>query len=373
MRTFGVEEELLLVDQWSGAPVAAAPLILARSSFRDGPVLEAEMQQEMLEVVSPPCRTTDELAAVVSLGRRRADAMARELGARALPLATSPVRGTPHHSSAPRYDEMIRRYGTTARQSFTCGLHVHVSIASAEEGVGVLDRIREWLPTILALTSNSPFWDGADSGYASYRYDVWSRWPSAGPSPVFGSAAAYREHERMLLATDTLLDAGMLYFDARLSRNHPTVEVRVSDVCLREEDTVTVAVLCRALVETAAAEWRLGHAARSSPERLLRLASWRSALTGIRGQHVDPLTGAPRTAREAVDALLDYAAPGLALAGDAVRARQGTDAILRRGTGADWQREQFTRRGRVADVVAAAGARQDAVSQRARPVELAAS
>ncbi|MFS0852037.1 glutamate--cysteine ligase [Microbacterium sp. 179-I 3D4 NHS] len=372
MRTFGVEEELLLIDPSAGAPVAVAPLILGRPSAEQGFALEAEMQQEMLEVVSPPCRTADELTEVVTQGRRAADARASEFGARAVPLATSPVGCTPHASSSPRYQQMIARYGTTARHSFTCGLHVHVAVESAEEGVGVLDRIREWLPSILALSANSPFWKGTDTGYASYRYDVWSRWPSAGPSPVFGSETAYREHERVLLATDILLDAGMLYFDARLSRNHPTVEIRVADVCLREEDTVTVAVLCRALVETAAAEWRLGRPPLGSPERLLRLASWRSALTGMRGDHVDLLTGEPRTARQAIDALLSHVEPGLSLFGDLARARAGAEAILRRGTGADWQRARFERRGRMEDVVAAAWARQPLESPQAQ-VELAAS
>lgn len=358
MRTFGVEEELLLVNEETGAPMAAAPRILEWQSGESIPSLEAEIQQEMLEVVGPPCHTVEELARNIADGRRRADASARTAGARAVALATSPLPVTPHHSPSRRYEEMIRRYGTTARRSLTCGLHVHVSVHSPAEGVGVLDRIREWLPTLLALSGNSPFWEGVDTGYSSYRSDVWSRWPSAGPNPVFGSEERYRKHEESLLATGTLLDAGMLYFDARLSRRHPTVEIRVADVCLREEDAVTVAALCRGLVETAARLWRTGEPPAAVDQRLLRLANWRAALTGVRGELVDPVTGRPRSPRDAITALLEHAAPGLAVTGDADRVEQGVLAILDRGTGSDWQREQFARRRRYEDVARAACALQ---------------
>lgn len=354
MRTLGVEEELLLVDERTGTPVAVAPTILASDTAPEGPVLEAEIQQEMLEVIGPPSSRLDEIADGIAEGRRRAEAAAHEVGAHAAAIATSPLPVTPHPSPTPRYREMMRRYGATAKSTLTCGFHVHVSVESPEEGVGVLDRIREWMPTLLALTGNSPFWNGADTGYSSYRNDVWSRWPCAGPNPVFGSEEGYRRHERMLLTTGTLLDPGMLYFDARLSHHHPTVEIRVADVCLREDDAVTVAGLARGLVERAAMDWRRGRPPIGADQRLLRLATWRAALTGVRGDHVDPATGCPRTPQEAVDALLDHVAPGLDVTDDVDRVERGLRDILRRGTGADWQREQFDRRGRMDDVVHAA-------------------
>ena len=353
MRSFGVEEELILVDAQTAAPVAAAPRILASGRAGGDVALEAEIQQEMIEVVGDPCTTADEVTAGIAVGRRHADEAARAVGARAVPLGTSPLAVTPHPNPAPRYAEMMRRYGVTARRSLTCGFHVHVAVDSPEEGVGVLDRIREWLPTLLALTGNSPFWQGVDTGYASYRYDVWSRWPCAGPNPVFGTVDAYRQHEQSLLSTGTLLDAGMLYFDARLSRHHPTVEVRVADICRRAEDAATIALLCRGLVESAALRWRAGEEPIGADVRLIRLATWRAALTGVRGEHVDLSTGRSRGVAGAVEALLRYAEPGLAVSGDGDLVRAGVRSILRRGTGADWQREQFARRGRLEDVVLA--------------------
>ncbi|AKV85746.1 hypothetical protein AKG07_04955 [Microbacterium sp. CGR1] len=351
MRTFGVEEELLLVDVRTGLPTAAAPRILEWRSKDGGPELEAEIQQEMIEVVGPVCSTTQQLAGAIADGRRRADADAVAVGARALPLATSPVSVHPHASPSSRYAEMMRRYGITARRTLTCGFHVHVAIDSPREGVAALDRIRDWLPTILALSSNSPFWDGTDTGYASYRNDVWSRWPCAGPNPVFGSEAAYREHEGSLLASGALLDEGMLYFDARLSRHHPTLEVRVADICLRQEDAVTIAALCRGLVETAVIEWQAGMPPLRTDQRLLGLATWRAALSGMRGDHVHPVAGTPCAPAASIAALLEHVRPGLEALGDVERVVHGVQEILRRGTGADWQREQVARRGSVGDIV----------------------
>ena len=112
---------------------------------------------------------------------------------------------------------MVDTFGEIGRGGGTCGMHVHVAIESDEEGVGVIDRIAPWLPVLLAVSANSPFVDGRDSGYASWRAQMWARWPSAGPTEPFGSAQAYHEASRFLLEAGAARDQGMLYFDARLS------------------------------------------------------------------------------------------------------------------------------------------------------------
>ena len=351
MRTLGVEEELLLVDE-EGRPAAVAPEILEWQSGWERPVLEQELQQEMLEVVTPPCETMDEVADAIARGRIRADIAARSVGARAVAFATSPVPVTPHVSPATRVETIVREYGRPVSRALVCGMHVHVAIDSPEEGVAVLDRIRVWLPTLLAMSTNSPFWGGDETGHASYRHRIWGFWPCAGPNPVFGSLDRYREHEEQILATGAVLDAGMLYFDARLSRHAPTVEVRVCDVCLREEDAVTIAALCRGLVETAVADWRAGREPLDVADRILRLANGRAALSGVSGELLDPLAGmTPRPAREVLAGLIDAVAPALAATGDEQRVRDGVDAIVRRGTGADQQLARFTEGGRLEDVV----------------------
>ena len=198
---------------------------------------------------------------------------------------------------------MAEAFGLTAQEQLTCGCHVHVQIDSDEEGVAVLDRIQPWLAGLLALSGNSPFWQGLDSSYASFRYQAWGRWPCSGPTEWFGSAQAYQATVAQMVATGTLLDSGMVYFDARLSQHYPTLEVRIADVCLRHEDAVLIAALVRALVETEGRAWQQGTPPLRMRTELLRLAAWRASRSGLDGELIDPRTGRPGGAA-AVTALL---------------------------------------------------------------------
>jgi glutamate---cysteine ligase / carboxylate-amine ligase len=129
-------------------------------------------------------------------------------------LGTSPVAVEPELTDSSRYQKMADAFGLTAYEQLTCGCHVHVQISSPEEGIAVLDRIGPWLAILLALSANSPFWQGRDSAYASFRYQAWGRWPCAGPTGVFGSARAYQDTVRQMVRTGTVLDTGMIYFPA---------------------------------------------------------------------------------------------------------------------------------------------------------------
>ncbi|MFE4196130.1 glutamate--cysteine ligase [Paenarthrobacter sp. NPDC056912] len=361
MRTFGVEEELLIADPADGMPLALASGVLDVAVYPgedtdsgDEPSLKSEFKQEQVEVNSRPCTTATELRSEIRNGRAVADTAARALGARVAALATPPVfHATPTQGNQ-RYATMGNEFGLIAREQLTCGFHVHVSIESPDEGVAVLDRMRHWLPVLLALSTNSPFWMGADTGFASYRTQIWNRWPTAGPMDVFGSADQYRGVLADLLGTGVPLDEGMIYFDARLSRGHPTVELRIADVCLYAEDALTIAVIARALVETSAGEWRRGEPASSMVTPVLRMANWKSSRFGVNHQLLHPLELKPYPAADVVDALLRHVGPALTDSGDLALARAGTANILRRGTGERLQRQAYSRRLRLSDVVSAA-------------------
>jgi carboxylate-amine ligase len=249
---------------------------------------------------------------------------------------------------------MISRYGLTATEQLTSGCHIHVSVDSDEEGVAVLDRIRIWLPVLAALGSNSPFSQGVDTAYASFRGQAWSRWPSTGPLEIFGSAAAYYRTIEQMLATGVVLDNAMLYFDARLSTNYPTVEIRVSDVCLDADDTVLIAALTRALVETAARDWRSGKPPEPVPVAVLRLAGWQASRWGIEGDLLHPVTGIPCIATDVLDLLLEHVGEALTDSGDEAHVRRLFGQVRGRGTGARQQRDALERTGSLEGVVAEA-------------------
>lgn len=351
LRTMGVEEELLLVDPLTGAPVPAGAQVLAAGAGLGPGLLESELQEQQVETASTPVRTVAELTGELVALRRAADCAARAAGARVAALGTSPLPARPRLSAGDRYRAIKAQMGLTCDEQLTCGCHVHVAIEDADEGVAVLDRIRPWLPVVTALASNSPFWQGCDTSYASYRTQAWSRWPGTGPTDVFGSAAAYRDVVGRMLGTGTLLDQGMVYFDARLSHRHPTVEIRVADVCLDVRDTAVVASLCRALVQTAADEWRAGSPPADQPTIQLRLAAWRASRFGLTDGLVHPAEDRLVPAEAAVTALVRHVAGALETADELAWVQHRVAELLATGTGAARQRAAFARRGRLGDVV----------------------
>jgi carboxylate-amine ligase len=197
------------------------------------------------------------------------------------------------------------------------------------------------LPVLLAVSANSPFWQEEDTGFASYRHEAWGRFPSAGPTEIFGSVAAYEGAVDALLATDALLDRGMVYFDARLSAKFPTVEIRVADVCTRGATAVLIAALARALVLTAAREWRDGVDPDPVRLELLRVAHWTAARWGLDGDLLDPQSWRPVPAARALDRLFTHVTKALTETGDLALVRQLLEDLRTRGTGARWQREHM--------------------------------
>ncbi|MEU0098757.1 glutamate--cysteine ligase [Streptomyces sp. NPDC006267] len=353
-RTVGVEEELLLVDAASGEARALSSAVLAIAEKDAGGVsaFEPELHRQQLEFSTHPCTDMGELDASVRRWRGEAVRHAADAGASVAALATSPLPVSPKIGTGERYQWMAERYGLTAQEQLTCGCHVHVSVASDEEGVAVLDRVRRWLPVLLALSANSPFWQGKDSRYSSYRSRVWGRWPSAGPVDVHGSAEAYHAQVRSLIGTGALRDEGMVYFDARLSHRYPTVEVRIADVCLDPADTVLLATLVRGLVDTAAREWRAGEPPPAVSTSLLRVASWQAGRSGLEDRLVHPLTLRPAPAADVLRVLLDHVRDALEDCGDLAAAEKALADVVRRGNGARAQREILARTGSLRDTVA---------------------
>ncbi len=353
-RTVGVEEELLLVDPATGCPRPLGDDVVESAGGGDtGPGgVEHELKREQVELGTDPADDLSDVDDSLRRLRGRLAAAAERHGLRLAALATSPVEVEPTATRDARYERLNREYGMTARELLCNGCHVHVAVESLDEAVGVIDRVRPWLAVLTALSTNSPYWQGRDTGYASYRQRLWSRWPSAGPSELFGTAAGYRAAIETMIACGGAMDAAMVYLDVRASREWPTVEVRVLDVCLEVDDAVMLTGLARALVETAARDWRRSVPAPPLRIEVLRAAAWRAARTGLGDVLVDPVAGTTVPARVQVERLLDHARPALRSYGDEQRVTDRVQAVLRHGTGADVQRAAYAQRGCLVDVVA---------------------
>jgi carboxylate-amine ligase len=353
VRTVGVEEELLLFTA-GGARPAPAGEALAEDPHSDA---EHEFKLEQAEIASDPVHELGELAEELRRSRARLIESAAERGVSVAALGTSPVRTSPTATPHERYRRMHERYGLVAGDQLTCGAHVHVAVGSRAEAVAVIDRVRPWLAVLLALSANSPFWSGADTGYASYRSISWGRWPTAGPTARFGDETSYDRIVDELIASGAALDRGMIYFDVRVSARYPTVEFRVADVGQEIADSVLLAGLCRALVSTASSAGD----DTDPPLALLRAAAWRAARYGLADELVDVLDARLRPAVDLLDRLLDALTPALRESGEETVIRNGIEQVVRRGTGAELQRADLARRGRPSDVVSAAAARTAAV------------
>jgi carboxylate-amine ligase len=301
--------------------------------------MEQELFLQQIETASRPCLTLGDVRSEVRRCRRSAGQAARAAGAAAVAVPT-PVIGAGALTVTPkdRYQRIVDSFGVVGREAGVCGMHVHVELDSDEQRVGVLDRIRPWLPFLLAVSANSPFWCGDDTGFASWRSQVWGRWPTTGPAEPYGDLAGYREVCTGFLESGAALDTGMLYFDARLAAAYPTVEIRIADVCTDVDAAVLVAGLSRVLVETAAHEWNAGQ--RPAPWRtdLLRAAQWRAAKFGLSSDLIDPEQRKLAPARTVFDSLLGYTRDAMSEAGDTDELTDAFERLLARGTGAGRQR-----------------------------------
>ncbi len=355
MRTVGVEEELMLVDPVDGRPASAGRIVLEAAQEWLGAdadhQVEQEFKMEQTEIGSSPTTDISALRAELLKLRRSVASAAGSNGVHVVALATSPFKVRPTATDNERYARMIDMFGIIARQQLTCGQHIHVSVNSPDEGVAALDRIRGWLPLLTAISANSPYWQGQDTGYASYRSIAWGQWPTAGPTETFGNASGYHQAIKGLLQTGAALDDGMIYFDARLSAQYPTLEIRVPDVCTDVGDSALIAALARGLVDTATTDWAHGRPVDRIRIEVLRGASWRAARFGLAGDLLDHRSRELVPAWAMVDALVEHVLAALRANGDLDFVLEGVARLRRTGTGADLQRKEFGRRGLLSDVV----------------------
>lgn len=337
----GVEEEFLLVDASSGKPVADAAEVLAAAGSLPGAggMLHPELIASQVEASTGICTTEPELRQHLLDARSALGRAARARGARLLSTGTPPLAGTPPAATeGERFRRITGIYAGMVADYQVCGCHVHVGVPDREHAVAVIGLLRPWLPTLLALSVNSPFERGRDTGHQSWRMVEQARFPGAGVPPLFGSAAAHDAELARLVDCGVLVDEQMSFWLARPSGRFPTVEFRVADAALAVEDAVLQAVLSRAMVVTALSEVERGAAAPVLRDQVLAAAVWTAARYGLGGPAVDPWRERRTRSSVLVRALLGWVAPALAEAGDLDLVLGVVDRVLQEGTGADRQR-----------------------------------
>ncbi|MFC4496545.1 glutamate--cysteine ligase [Streptomyces ovatisporus] len=342
--TVGVEEEFLLVDGETGRPVACAADVLDDAAtgapLPGGTQLKRELLACQAEVTSGVCTGLDELADQLHAGRQRLAAAAQRTGLR--PVATgTPVLAGPYAalSEGPRYEHISRIYEGVVADYEACGCHVHVGVPDRGTAVAVVNHLRPWLPSLLALSVNSPFHDGRDTGYGSWRMVLQSRFPGAGVPPHQPSPAAYDAQLERLVDCGALADVRQSFSLARPSPCFPTVEIRAADAAATVDEAVLQAALSRALVRTALAALEEGREAVPVADEVAAAAVWSASRHGLRGPGVHPRLERKAAPLTLVHELLAYVAPALDESGDLDRVRRLLAAVVKHGTGAERQRD----------------------------------
>ena len=346
-RTLGVEEEFHLVapgsyDLTPGPAASAAALAGEAGSF-----VHPEIATTQLETATGICTSLAEVRADLRAARAQAAEAAARDGLLLLPASTHPWDSwhTMPVTPGERYEAMVDRWAGLARQQDICGCHVHVGVPDLDTAVAVLDRTRPYIPVLLAMTGSSPFHDGVDTGYESWRTLWWTRFPHAGAPEPLGDADGYRRVLAGLVASGVVADGSHLYWDVRPSARLPTLEFRLADVCTTLDDVVLHAALVRSLVRVLAARAHRGEPVSEVRPEHLRAARWRAAREGIGGRLFDPLRGELVDARDAVSALLAELEEDLTGAGEWDEVCALVQDLFGRGTSAARQRDTWERTG----------------------------
>ncbi|HEU0089077.1 MAG TPA: glutamate--cysteine ligase [Pseudonocardiaceae bacterium] len=349
--TVGVEEEFLLVGN-TGQLSFTGPALIGETEGQDGK-LQKELGGCQVESATSVCRTADEITGQLRNLRVQLAEAARSHSARLVPTGTpilaqaAPMEITPDT----RYHKMTEHFGAITYTASTCGCHVHVSVPDRATCVQVSNRLRPWLPLLLALTANSPFNAGQDTAYSSWRHILWSRWPSAGPPPLFTSLDHYESSVAAMLQAGAMLDRGMIYWDIRLSEHHPTLEFRGCDVAATVEDAALVAVLIRGLVARALEDLACGQPALTLPHEVLRANLWRAARDGFTGSCLEPSSGNLLPVHVQIQRLVQQLRPILEDLGDLEFVEANLARLHKSGDGAHRQRLAYQRRHNLQDVI----------------------
>lgn len=339
MVRFGIEEEFMLLDPWRLSPVPRAESLrelLAQDAVL-GEYVNHEFLASQIEFSSPICTGLDDALSHLGAFREalgslsaRYDAVAAGTG---MPFDTGI---DPPLTPDARYARVRSDIRAMVNDHQINAVHVHVEVEDRDAGIRALNGVRPWLPLLLALGTNSPFWKGADTGFGSWRCLLLRRWGVAGVPPHFRDAEDYASRTQRLVRSGAVLDLPTIAWGARLSEKYPTIEVRVFDAQLRAQDTVLLAALARGLVATVTAEHHTSIA--EYPHELLDAALWLAARDGTTNGIFDALSGDIVPAREAVAGLMSFIGDALDESGDRDEVERQLQRVLTHGTGAERQR-----------------------------------
>lgn len=342
--TIGVEEEYQIINpqtrQLSPAAQQVLPIAQSALGYR---VVQPEFRQCQIELAIPVCRSLQEVRDQLTHSRREMIAAANQTGNQLAAAGTHPFSHWQAQSLTPKpsYQQLVHNYRRLMHELVTFGCHIHIGLSDREMAIQVMNRARVWLAPMLALSASSPFWLGTDTGYASYRTSLISRLPMAGPPHLFASYSEYQTTVRALMTTHTIQNGAQVCWDLRLSERFPTLEFRVTDVCMTVDEAVLIAGLARGLVRTC-----YEHVLSNTPyltvrPELLNAAHWCAARSGLEADLIDLEKEQSVPAETLIKQFLEFVQSGLQAFGDCYEVSALAHKVIQQGTGAARQRAAY--------------------------------
>jgi len=333
--TIGVEEELMLIDAESLDLAQEIEAILDAVPDDMPGQVKPELMQSVLEVATEPCPDLRVVADQLRALRLEVAAIAKDLGLLVAAAGTHPFARWEDQLivDRPRYEELAEELGYIARQELIFGTHVHIAIEGADKAIYVADGVRRYLPLLLALSSNSPFWRGDHTGMMSARTPVFRAFPRVGIPPHYGTWEIYSRRVELMMASGAIDDYTYLWWDVRPHPNLGTVETRVFDQQTRLEHTLALAALTLALCHRLSALFDAGEPLVETPTELIDDNKVRAALRGLEG----PLIDHPHTRQAPAAEMVRHLVGELGKDADELGCRDelaGIEDLIAGGTGA---------------------------------------
>ena len=351
--TIGIEEEYQTIDPVSRdlrSHIQVELLEKGKKLLQER--VKAELHQSVVEVGTSVCKNIKEAKSEVKTLRRNIIRLANENGLRVASVATHPFSDwrTQEIHPDPRYKDIVEDMQLVARANLIFGLHVHIGIEDRETAIHMMNHARYFLPHILALSTNSPFWLGMNTGLKSYRCKVFDKFPRTNIPDYFPSWGEYENFIKLLIKTNCIDNAKKIWWDIRPHPFFNTIEFRVCDIPMRADETIALAALIQATVAKLYKLYTANQGFRLYRRALIMENKWRAARYGLDGKLIDFGKQTEVSARDLVREYLDFVDDVV----DELDSREELNyihEILERGSGADRQLRVFQETGDLKKVV----------------------
>ncbi len=336
--TFGIEEEYHLVDLATRGFAAAPAALMETCEAALGKQVAPEFFRSQIEVGTSVCRDFASARKELAHLRRTIAEAARAYGLAPIAASTHPFadKSTLETTPKARYQALARDFGGIGRRLAICGMHVHVGIEDEELRIDLMNQARYFLPHLLMLSTSSPFWQGDDTGLKSYRLAVFHELPRTGLPQRFESYGEFQRTVDVLVRNGIIEDATKVWWDLRPSGRFPTLEMRVTDVCTRIDDALSIAALYVCILRMLYRLRRSNQKWRSYPSFLIEENRWRAQRYGVQDRLFDFGKGELVPFASLIDELLDLIAEDAAVLGCEKEAKHALN-IATGGTSADRQ------------------------------------